>query len=371
MIEQWNAVTTDKRLSCLALCRRLDFNPTLRPDWVDLVVKSLGKGRGDLSAFIECSSDGEVRAYMPVLQSRVGMAGISMNVVEPASNLMSYHAEIVAEGDVVGFLRNVLRAVPMWDLFRMSNVVVGGATSLALDGLAAELGTPLQVIPGESSPYLAINGDWKDYLATRNKKFRYKLRRRRETLENMEGFELTWWEGPTGMDFLLDKILTIESRSWKAREGVDIPSSAQEVKYHRELLPFLAERDMLFANVVSVANRPVAYNLCCRCGGWFGQLKTSFDESFEELSPGAFVIDAAVQKAIELGAREFDFLGDADPHKLVWTDAVRAHASYFLFGPRLKPRIVGTLKLLANRFRTAASHQRPGMELPDRGGEGP
>ena len=84
-----------------------------------------------------------------------------------------------------------------------------------------------------------------------------------------------------------------------------------ELKYHRRLLPVLAQDGALLANVLHRAERPIAYSLCCHCHGWVGHLKTSFDQEFASLSPGGYVIDASVERAFDLKAREFDFLGDA------------------------------------------------------------
>jgi hypothetical protein len=48
---------------------------------------------------------------------------------------------------------------------------------------------------------------------------------------------------------------------------------------------------------------------------------------------------------------EFDFLGDAQHHKLLWTDQVRQHGSYYLFSRRLRARAVGLAKSVMTRLR--------------------
>ena len=58
------------------------------------------------------------------------------------------------------------------------------------------------------------------------------------------------------------------------------------------------------------------------------------------------MIDTSIERAFALGAKEFDFLGNAGSHKLAWTSNLRSHADYFLFAPRLKARLVGMLKLM-------------------------
>ena len=83
-------------------------------------------------------------------------------------------------------------------------------------------------------------------------------------------------------------------------------------------------------------------------------MKTSFDQEFATLSPGGYVIDASVERAFDLGAKEFDFLGDAAPHKLAWTSTTRKHGDFFLFGRTWKGRIIGHLKRWSQQRRTVA-----------------
>ncbi len=75
-------------------------------------------------------------------------------------------------------------------------------------------------------------------------------------------------------------------------------------------------------------------------------LKTSFDESFKEHSPGAVAMDATIEYAFRNRAREYDFLGNPDAYKLSWTSDVRKHTNYLVFSNRAKARLVGNLKNL-------------------------
>ena len=49
--------------------------------------------------------------------------------------------------------------------------------------------------------------------------------------------------------------------------------------------------------------------------------------------------------SVSLLADSLDFLGDAAPHKLAWSDTVRAHENLWLYAPRILPRLIGRAKL--------------------------
>jgi CelD/BcsL family acetyltransferase involved in cellulose biosynthesis len=98
-----------------------------------------------------------------------------------------------------------------------------------------------------------------------------------------------------------------------------------------------------------VKDQPAAYALCACWKGWVGQLKTS--HILELGDAGSRVINSSLQRAFQEGYGEYDFLGDAAPHKLRWTDRTRRHAEYWLFARSMRGRALATAKTLGARWR--------------------
>lgn len=326
------------------------LNPSLAPGWLRVSSQALAPAGAELQVLTVRDASGAVSGLVPHYLSKTRMLGVPLRALELGSNLMSYHAELLWPDSAELALRSLLQAVPRWDLLRIANVVRGSPTAEAIAKLSVALRAPLQVIPGESSPFLSIRCSWEQFIEGRHKKFRYKWRRRQEQLAKSEACAMRTFTTLASVPELIDAVLCIEKNSWKAMRGIDIASRAAEADYHRLLLPYLARTGALLGIVLFHANRPIAYSLCCCSSGWVGHMKTSFDEQFTELSPGALVIDASVRAAFERQAREFDFLGHAAPHKLAWTSQVRDHADYFLFAPRAKARLIASVKRLKMRL---------------------
>lgn len=340
----------------LELMSAQGLNASLGPEWIAIAAASIGQSAARVCVFVDREPDGTVRGVVPFFMSERRMMGLQMRVLQLASNLVAYHADVVA-ADASLLLRRFLGAAPRWDVFHAAHLESAGRMASVMRDIAADTGAVLQVMPSDVSPFLPIDAPWQAYLASKNKKFRYKLRHRRETLAQQAGSALVWYESSADVPSLLESMVAVEARSWKAGAGLDIPSRPVELEYYRMLLPWLAERGMLLASVLYVERKPIAYCLCCRSDRWIGNLKTSFDHGCAHLSPGSIVIDSAVERAFQLGAREFDFLGQAAPHKLAWTSQTRAHGDFFLFAPRFKPRLIGSLKLLKERLRGAPRQQ--------------
>ena len=84
-------------------------------------------------------------------------------------------------------------------------------------------------------------------------------------------------------------------------------------------------------------------------------MKTSFDNGRRALSPGTIVNMIAIRRAVEAVMREFDFLGDAMPHKMEWTDRVRPHETVFVYANTMLGRAVAAVKVARDKLRSDAA----------------
>ena len=357
------SVTPLNRLSASAarewdtLASAVGANISLCSSWIRVTAKS--HGIFEDAEVVAVRRNRDLVAVLPLFLSRRHVSGFHLRVLGLVSNLVSYHNQPVT----------TLAAHELWPILlllsRERRVDVVHFAGLPKESpfsrfVAVESTACVNFsIPGAVSPYLTLSPGWHALLAGKSKKFRYKLRKRAELLEQDTSLAMRWFSKPAECSELLNDMKVIESNSWKKDAGVSIFQRDHERRYHAALLPFLAGQNGMFANVLYKDGKPIAYNLCCVQSGWVGQLKTSFDTAHSELSPGSIVIDHAIHRAIELGANEFDFLGDQDPHKMAWTKDVRPHSDHFLYlKSSLRGRLVGNLKRFRERFRQPVQRDR-------------
>lgn len=333
------------------LARTSGANPSLYPAWSEITAES-----HNISAdtdLIAAHLEGETVAVYPVTVSSRHIFGLLWQSLGLLSNHVSYHNNLVSRLAPHDAIKLIVDEAARRKVDVIHLAGIPDDTDLGRYLLEDAAGNPFitHTIRGESSPYLKLEKTWDDLIAVKPKKFRYKLRKRAESINSSEKLELRWFRNSEDCSALLAAIKTIEQNSWKKKAGISIFEREHESQYHRLLLPFLASKQAMFANVLYYEESPIAYNLCCVWGGWVGQLKTSFDERFSEFSPGSVVIDFAIQHAIELDANEFDFLGSADPHKLAWSKSVRLHSDHFLYlHASVKARFLGFLKRIRARY---------------------
>lgn len=338
-----------------ALLKRGGFNISLAPEFVKAAAASVGVAAQ--VRVLTAHRGSELVGVIPFVPDTSRMFSVPMKTLSLAGNLISYHHEVAALDCQEELLRALLcDPARNWHVLRMENVPVDGPTCRALHKLAREERFALVSYRGDVAPYLPITLSWEQFLASKSGNFRSNLKRKEKSLR--KGGDLTerWFHAPDDVSELYRCMQVVESKSWKSSADVAVTAESSEALYYRELLPFLARHGLLFANVLYLDQQPVAYHLCYFHEGRVGNMKTSFDEARQALSPGAVVIQRAVQQAFQAGAREFDFLGDDQYHKRLWTDSARSHQTHFLFSRNLRSRAIGLAKTFLQTRRKTEFH---------------
>ncbi len=333
------------------LAQVIGANSSLYPDWTTITAES-----HDFAANVELLTakiGGEMMGVFPTHVSKVRYWGLRLRSLGLVSNSVSYHNRLLSKLDPRLAIELLVDHASRRDAAVIHLAGIQDDAELAIYLVENPNTSEFRVItiPGEASPFLSLTGSWDELIASKSKKFRYKLRKRAESLKGSNTLRMLWFDKPEEYSKLFNAIQVIEENSWKKDAGVSIFERNKERRYHESLLPNLLSKHALFANVLFHEDKPIAYNLCCVWNGWVGQMKTSFDTRFSELSPGALVIDSAIQHAFSLNASEFDFLGDTDRHKLAWTKNVRTHSDHFLYlRSSFRGNFLGFLKGIKKRI---------------------
>jgi len=320
------------------------LNPSLLPDWIGAVAAS--NDMTERLRVFALRDGGEVIGIMPYYRSRLRMAGVPIHAINLASNLVAYHPEFVTRTESGRLLAEFLDSFDKrsWNLFIAGDLPSDGPSMMALRNDACVRRGVLVSYQSEASPAVRLPRTWEDYLASKRTKFRNNLKRQRRKLLGAGQIETRWFDAAGDVPALLEAILRVESHSWKADADMAISEHPRERRYYELLLPWMADRGLLLADAIYLNGEPIAYNLCYAWHGCLAQIKTSFDGRFSKLSPGAVVIEDVIHRGTELGATEFDFLGDVMPHKLAWATHLRHHYSCYLFANTWPAKLIGTAK---------------------------
>ncbi len=328
------------------------------PEWLEILCRAHGKLDG-LRVFVVSDGDAIV-GIVPYVIHRTRMLKVPLSMLQIGGNFGAYHNDLLAPGRETDVLRACLEhARGRWHVVFAHQIVADGATAEALRAGCDDLSSGVLEYAGEASPYLAVESDWATLLASKSGNFRSNLKRKEKALRKEGELEDRWYRGAEGADELLDAIFDIEAHSWKVDAQLAITQHDHEQGLYRELVPWLARAGHLYANVLWLDGVAVAYHLCTFWNGKVTNLKTSFREGInKKASPGAVVITKSLERSFADGAREFDFLGGAQHHKMLWTESVRPHANLYLFSRHVRSRGITAAKRLIHKIRGgAAEHE--------------
>jgi hypothetical protein len=205
-----------------------------------------------------------------------------------------------------------------WDGLVLAGLPEAGGWRQAL---AAALGPRLLVDDGPPAARMvaSLDGGLDGWLSRRSRNFRKALR---ATLRDAEraGVVVEAVRVQDGADAaaLYERILAVEARSWKHRDGVGILDS--ELRgFYAEMLPRLARTGRQRTLFARLGDRDVAYCLGAVFDGDYRGLQFSFDREHEALSLGSLLQYHQLVELCEAGVRRYD-LGQEMEYKARWAE---------------------------------------------------
>lgn len=308
-------------------------SPFLTPSWQLAWLDTYGASRRPY--VLTARRGGEFIGLWPLASRNRGL----FRVLEPIGAGPSDWLDVpVLIGDrdatLAAFCRFLAEQRARWDLIDMRNVL---AESPTIPVLAACIGDgPLRMrgCARTIAPYLAIQGTWEGYLATRSANFRSSLRRRiRRARATTGGLTAARLECSDPGE-IVRVLAHIEQKSWKAREGTRKLTTATGREFYLRFLTAFAARNLLQIWTAEMQGTMVAYLVLFvhrrKCYYYNG----AYAEEASDLSPGTLLHAAAIENAFRMGLQEYDFLSGDEPYKNRWCTQSREIHHLALFNER-------------------------------------
>lgn len=292
--------------------------------------------------------DGRIAAIAPLMRQTVPMYGLPIRKLDLIHNDHTPRADFVmADGrdEAYRLIWNALRGSRNdWDVLQLSRLPRESATLEAFQRFAAEEGCATGIWHGDVSPYLALTGTWEDYQASLGSKFRSNLRNRLSRLKKFGEPRLEILDDAAAIAAAREDALRLEASGWKQESGTSIRSDPAVERFYTRLAERATGRGWLRLMFLRVGDRRVAtsYGACYERTLFL--FKTGYDPEFAPCAPFKLLTWLAVESAYAEGLREVDFLGDAEPWKLEWTDTSRPHDWLYVFSGSVRARLLHSVK---------------------------
>ena len=290
----------------------------------------------------------EIAAIAPLMTELVHMYRLPIRRLDLLHNDHTPRADfVIADAPSVaypGIWNALYDSRDQWDLLQLSRLPEDSPTRMAMASLAYRDGCATGTWRGDVSPYLTLSGTWERYHASLPAKFRSNLRNRLTRLRAFGEPALEVLDDPAAIAAAREDALRLEASGWKDTAGTSIGSDPAVQQFYRLLAERAAERGWLRLMFLTVGGRRIATSYGSCFDGRLFLFKTGYDPEYATCSPFKLLTFLATERAFAEGLREIDFLGDAEPWKLEWTETSRAHEWLFVFGHSVRARLLQSLK---------------------------
>lgn len=208
-----------------------------------------------------------------------------------------------------------------WDVMLLSGLPMG---SQLLAEVTQRMLARYEIFPGQSTTrhVASLAGGVDGFLARRTRNFRKSLRQALRSAE-AEGicFESLTATEPAAALALYQRIMAIETRSWKGRAGVGVDAGSMH-GFYRDMIQRMAPRGALRLVVARRADMDIAYVLGGVLGDTYRGLQFSFDAELSRLSLGNLCQYRQIVELCAEGIMYYD-LGTGMEYKRRWAEITR------------------------------------------------
>jgi CelD/BcsL family acetyltransferase involved in cellulose biosynthesis len=191
-------------------------------------------------------------------------------------------------------------------------------------------------------PKLASDLDGKRYLEqSLSSSSRKKLRQHRRRLAEMGTLKHVIASEPDEVGHALENFLMLEAAGWKGRQGTAFLCDRTQAAFIRSAVVGMASARRASVHTLCLDARPVSVQIVIRCGEAAFTWKTTYDEQFQDFSPGmllledytaAFLVDAGIAFVDSCAYDDTGFMSAWSERQSVadlWLDARRGGSFAF------------------------------------------
>lgn len=303
-------------------------------------------------------------AFGPVFQDggltlvadRERLGPLRVKRLRSATNPHSARYDVAREQDAAVISPHRLLAAHGARVARFDYLAEDAALLAAARGWAAT--HRVRIAPHALSPVVDCRRTHEQWLASRSKRIRQRLRRDGKEAFGRLGMTVAFrTDDPTQSD-LFERMLAVEQSGWKGQQGTAIRDNPAELRFYTGIARAAAAAGALHLALLWHGDRLVAFELGVRGGRRLFLLKVGYDEAFADISAGYLLAAEHIRHCIEHPAIDwYDKMGNGmspAEYKLRFAD----HCDVLYRATIYAPGAVGLLMQTCDMLRARAKAWR-------------
>ncbi len=315
------------------LARSTNDEPTMSPTWLLPWWRVFGGEDGRALRVVALFDRARLVGLAPLVARSQRLApGLAVRRLEPlgsgedeadeiGSDYLSPLVERGVEGSVVSALADALAdgAVGPWDELVLGPLNGECPVAVLLANELRARGLMVRLDVTGASFHVPLPATWDAYLAALPSSRRAMLRRSMRAFDAWANgeVELTWARTRAELDRAKGDLLALHAVRWAEAGRAGVFASARFRAFHDIVMPELLAEQALELGCLRVRGQPIAaiYNVLWRNKVRFYQSGRAVDLP-SDLRPGIVLHARALQRAIEMGCHEYDFLPSLARYKV-------------------------------------------------------
>jgi CelD/BcsL family acetyltransferase involved in cellulose biosynthesis len=234
-------------------------------------------------------------------------------------DFLDFVIEAGREAELVPILVEALAAERRWDKLALTDVPSDSPTRAALTDALGATGLRPRVDVDRVCPYLPLPATWAELEAGLTHNFRRNHRKKRRRL----GATLVPWRDGQDVAAALDTLAALHQERMETSGRGGNFKKPDYRDFHERFAARAAARGWLYVAFLHSDEKPIAARYGFLYRDTYYAYQSGFDPRRADYSPGEVMLGMVIEDLIGRGAREFNFLRGAQPHKFHWTDRRR------------------------------------------------
>jgi CelD/BcsL family acetyltransferase involved in cellulose biosynthesis len=211
------------------------------------------------------------------------------------------------------FLLEIKNNSKRLDRLHLINIREESPSLPLLTRLAAELDLSAQVLETEVSLRLDLPESYQSFVSSLSRKNRHELRRKVRKTETLPGIEIKRVSDPGEIRIFLESFISLHRESNPSKAGFWEKKGIAE--FFREITSRFSQQGWAELNLLSIDKEPAASLLTFLYNDEVLHYNIAYNPRFAAFSPGIFLFNHSIEKAIGLGKRRVDFLRGREKYK--------------------------------------------------------
>jgi hypothetical protein len=323
----------------------------LTHEWLDAAWQ--WKGRDSSMRTLCARRAGRLVGALPLVrskrQSRSGSRCVLEFLTVPDTQfcdvlVLQEHRQAVADC-FAGFLQQHQNE---WDTLDLGYLPEGSVVEADLVASFLRRGHHVDARGAGTNPYIGLEGTWEEYYSTRSRSLKKANNLAANRINKSGEVSIRWYApgtfGAAQLPGIVDALVSISSRSWKRDTGNSLDHPGPQA-FIRRLSELAAGQHWLSVWALELDATPVAMECQLIFDGNVHALRSDFDATFSEISPGSH-LNRHLLERLFCGRFQRYYMGPGEnAYKLRWTERSENLHRVTVYGSGVQGQIAALVDL--------------------------